>query len=87
MVFEPNDPKLWARVKQTIALFLRSQWREGALFGDKEEEAFTVSVDRETMTENDLLDGRLVVEIGIAPICPAEFAIFRICQKTAEARD
>ena len=87
VVFEPNDPKLWARVKQTVTLFLRSQWREGALFGEKEEEAFSVAVGRETMTEDDILNGRLIVEIGIAPVRPAEFVIFRIYQKTSEAKE
>ena len=85
VVFEPNDPRLWARVKQTITLFLRTQWREGALFGEKEEEAFSVAVGRETMTEDDILNGRLIVEIGVAPVRPAEFVIFRIFQKTQEA--
>jgi hypothetical protein len=87
VVFEPNDPKLWARVKQTVTLFLRSQWREGALFGEKEEEAFSVAVGRETMTEDDILNGRLIVEIGIAPVRPAEFVVFRIYQKTSEAKE
>ncbi|HMJ94110.1 MAG TPA: phage tail sheath family protein [Allosphingosinicella sp.] len=87
VVFEPNDPKLWARVKQTATLFLRSQWREGALFGEKEEEAFTVAVGRETMTEDDILNGRLIVEIGIAPVRPAEFVVFRIYQKTSESKE
>lgn len=87
VVFEPNDPKLWARVKQTVTLFLRSQWREGALFGEKEEEAFTVAVGRETMTEDDILNGRLIVEIGIAPVRPAEFVVFRLYQKTSEAKE
>jgi phage tail sheath protein FI len=87
VVFEPNDPKLWARVKQTVTLFLRTQWREGALFGDKEEEAFSVAVGRETMTEDDILNGRLIVEIGIAPVRPAEFVVFRIYQKTSEAKE
>jgi phage tail sheath protein FI len=86
-VFEPNDPKLWERVRRTITLFLRSQWREGALFGEKEEEAFSVAVGPETMTEDDILSGRLIVEIGIAPVRPAEFVIFRIYQKTEEARE
>jgi len=86
VVFEPNDTKLWARVQQTITLFLRTQWREGALFGDKEEEAFSVAVGRDTMTEDDILNGRLIVEVGIAPVRPAEFVIFRIFQKTREAK-
>ena len=85
VVFEPNDPRLWARVKQTITLFLRTQWREGALFGEKEEEAFSVAVGRETMTEDDILNGRLIVEIGVAPVRPAEFVIFRVFQLTQEA--
>ena len=86
VVFEPNDQRLWARVKQTVTLFLRTQWREGALFGAKEEEAFSVAVGRETMTEDDILNGRLIVEIGVAPVRPAEFVIFRIFQKTQEAK-
>jgi hypothetical protein len=86
VVFEPNDTRLWARVKQTITLFLRTQWREGALFGDKEEEAFSVAVGRDTMTEDDILNGRLIVEIGVAPVRPAEFVVFRIFQKTQEAK-
>lgn len=86
VAFEPNDPRLWARVKQTITLFLRSQWRDGALFGEKEEEAFSVAVGRDTMTEQEILNGQLIVEIGIAPVRPAEFVIFRIFQKTQEAK-
>jgi phage tail sheath protein FI len=85
VVFEPNDPRLWARVQQTITLFLRTQWREGALLGEKEEDAFTVSVGRSTMTEDDILNGRLIIEIGIAPVRPAEFVIFRVFQQTQEA--
>src|SRR5262245_12447419 len=86
VVFEPNDYKLWARVKQTVTLFLRTQWREGALLGAKEEEAFSVAVGRETMTEDDILNGRLIIEVGIAPVRPAEFVIFRVYQKTQEAK-
>lgn len=86
VVFEPNDPRLWARVKQTLTLFLRTQWREGALLGLKEEEAFSVAVGRETMTEDDILNGRLIIEVGIAPVRPAEFVIFRVFQKTQEAK-
>ncbi|MEA3037507.1 MAG: uncharacterized protein QOE79_20 [Sphingomonadales bacterium] len=87
VVFEPNDPRLWARVKQTVTLFLRSQWREGALFGEKEEEAFHVAIGRDTMTEDDILNGRLIIEIGIAPVRPAEFVIFRIYQRTQESKE
>ena len=77
-------PRLWARVKQTITLFLRTQWRE-ARCSAKEEEAFSVAVGQETMTEDDILNGRLIVEIGVAPVRPAEFVIFRVFQQTQEA--
>ena len=87
VVFEPNDQRLWARVKQSVTLFLRTQWREGALFGEKEEDAFFVSIGPDTMTEDDILNGRLIVEIGIAPVRPAEFVIFRLFQKTQEANN
>jgi phage tail sheath protein FI len=85
VVFEPNNDRLWGRVKQTITEFLRTQWREGALFGATEEEAFFVKVDRSTMTDDDINNGRLIVVIGIAPVRPAEFVIFRIAQLTASA--
>jgi phage tail sheath protein FI len=86
VVFEPNDDRLWARVKDTIRLFLRSQWRAGALFGRTEDEAFFITCDRTTMTQDDILNGRLICEIGIAPVRPAEFVIFRVFQQTAEAQ-
>jgi phage tail sheath protein FI len=86
VVFEPNDDKLWARVTDTIRLFLRGQWRLGALFGRTEAEAFFITCDRTTMTQDDILNGRLICEIGIAPVRPAEFVIFRIFQNTAEAQ-
>lgn len=86
VVFEPNDDRLWARVIDTIRLFLRTQWRLGALFGRIEEEAFFITCDRTTMTQDDILNGRLICEIGIAPVRPAEFVIFRIFQHTAEAQ-
>ena len=86
VVFEPNDEKLWERVKDTIRLFLRGQWRNGALMGLTEEQAFTIKCDRSTMTQDDILNGRLICEIGIAPVRPAEFVVFRIFQNTAEAQ-
>ena len=86
VVFEPNDDKLWARVIDTIRLFLRGQWRLGALFGRTEQEAFFITCDRTTMSQDDILNGRLICEIGIAPVRPAEFVIFRIFQHTAEAQ-
>jgi phage tail sheath protein FI len=86
VVFEPNDDNLWARLKDTIRLFLRSQWRGGALLGRTEDEAFFITCDRTTMTQDDILNGRLICEIGIAPVRPAEFVIFRIFQQTAEVK-
>ncbi|QWW71219.1 phage tail sheath family protein [Rhizobium sp. WYJ-E13] len=86
VVFEPNDPRLWARVSDTIRLFLRTQWRLGALSGRTEEQAFFITCDETVMTQDDLLNGRLICEIGIAPVRPAEFVIFRIFQNTAEAQ-
>jgi uncharacterized protein len=86
VVFEPNDDRLWARVVDTIRLFLRAQWRLGALFGRTEQEAFFITCDRTTMSQDDILNGRLICEIGIAPVRPAEFVIFRIFQNTAEAQ-
>ncbi len=86
VVFEPNDDRLWARVVDTIRLFLRGQWRLSALFGRTEQEAFFITCDRTTMTQDDILNGRLICEIGIAPVRPAEFVVFRIFQNTAEAQ-
>ncbi len=86
VVFEPNDPRLWARVTDTIRLFLRAQWRGGALFGRTEEQAFFITCNETVMSQDDILNGRLVCEIGIAPVRPAEFVIFRIFQNTAEAQ-
>ena len=86
VVFEPNDDRLWARVTDTIRLFLRAQWRLGALFGRTEQDAFFITCDRTTMTQDDILNGRLVCEIGVAAVRPAEFVIFRIFQNTAEAQ-
>ncbi|MGA7488689.1 MAG: phage tail sheath subtilisin-like domain-containing protein [Xanthobacteraceae bacterium] len=85
-VFEPNGERLWANVRQTVADFLYNEWVNGRLLGKTQEEAFFVRCDRSTMTQNDLDNGRLVCLIGVAIIKPAEFVIFRIGQKTADAR-
>ncbi len=87
VVFEPNDERLWARVRDTIRLFLRTQYRAGALMGATEAEAFRITCDRSTMTQDDILNGRLICEIGIAPVRPAEFVIFKVFQSTAEAQN
>lgn len=80
VVFEPNDERLWGRVKATITQFLTGVWRNGALMGTTPEEAFFVKCDRSTMTQDDIDNGRLICIIGIAPVKPAEFVIFRIAQ-------
>jgi phage tail sheath protein FI len=80
VVFEPNDEKLWARVRQTITQFLTGVWKDGALMGTTPEDAFFVKCDRTTMTQDDIDNGRLIVLIGVAPVKPAEFVIFRIAQ-------
>jgi uncharacterized protein len=80
VVFEPNDEKLWARVRQTITQFLVTEWRNGALMGTKASEAFFVKVDRTTMTQSDIDNGRLICIIGLAVVKPAEFVIFRLAQ-------
>jgi hypothetical protein len=85
-VFEPNNERLWASIRQTIEDFLLVVWRTGALMGTKPEEAYFVRCDRTTMTQNDLDNGRLICLIGVAPTYPAEFVIFRIGQWTADAR-
>ncbi|PPK67156.1 phage tail sheath subtilisin-like domain-containing protein [Actinokineospora auranticolor] len=84
VVFEPNDPKLWALVRQTVSNFLTTVWRSGALAGATADEAFFVHCDRSTMTDDDIANGRLICVIGVAPVFPAEFVIFRIQQKTRE---
>jgi len=83
-VFEPNGEALWANVRATIRDFLVNEWANGALLGDKPEKAFFVRCDRSTMTQNDLDNGRLICLIGVAPLRPAEFVIFRIGQWTAD---
>ena len=85
-VFEPNGEQLWGNVRRTIEDFLLNEWMMGALLGDKPEKAYFVRCDRSTMTQNDLDNGRLVCLIGVAPLRPAEFVIFRIGQWTADRK-
>jgi hypothetical protein len=80
VVFEPNNRKLWARVSRDVSAFLRMVWRDGALFGSSPAEAFYVKCDDELNPPESRDLGRLVVEIGLAPVKPAEFVIFRISQ-------
>jgi phage tail sheath protein FI len=85
-VFEPNDANTWVKVKGMIENFLTLQWRAGALQGSKPEESFFVHVGLgETMTALDILEGRMIVEIGMAVVRPAEFIILRFSHKMVEA--
>lgn len=80
VVFEPNDQYLWGRVTRDITAFLRTVWRSGALFGTTPEQAFYVKCDAE-LNPSEIRDlGQLIIEIGMCPVKPAEFVIFRISQ-------
>ncbi|MDV2997159.1 MAG: hypothetical protein N4J56_006864 [Chroococcidiopsis sp. SAG 2025] len=79
-VFEPNDEDLWARVRRTVSNFLERIWREGALFGATPEQAFFVKCDAENNPPETMILGRLYIDVGVCPVRPAEFVIFRISQ-------
>jgi len=85
-VFEPNGSMLWDNVRRTIEDFFFNEFQMGALLGDKPDKAYFVRCDRSTMTQNDLDNGRLVCLVGVAPLRPAEFVIFRIGQWTADRK-
>ncbi|HKC29659.1 MAG TPA: phage tail sheath subtilisin-like domain-containing protein [Jatrophihabitans sp.] len=80
-VFEPNDFELWAGVSRTVEAFLRGLWMSGALFGSSADQAFYVKCDEETNPPESIDQGKLVVEVGIAPVKPAEFVVFRVSQQ------
>ncbi|EST36994.1 tail protein [Streptomycetaceae bacterium MP113-05] len=80
VVFEPNDDALWARVRRTVSAFLVNEWRKGALFGLTPDEAFYVKCDRETNPPESIDAGQVICEVGVAPVKPAEFVIFRLAQ-------
>jgi uncharacterized protein len=80
VVFEPNDSVLWAKVIRDVTAFLRVVWLGGALFGSTPEQAFYVKCDEE-LNPHEIRDlGQLIIEVGLAPVKPAEFVIFRISQ-------
>ncbi|MDD2973423.1 MAG: phage tail sheath subtilisin-like domain-containing protein [Lachnospiraceae bacterium] len=85
VVFEPNDATLWSRVSLTVSSFLNTMWRNGMLSGSSPSEGYFVEIGTSTMTQDDIMNGRLICNIGIAPSRPAEFVIFRVTQHTAEA--
>jgi uncharacterized protein len=80
VVFEPNDQRLWDSVERTITMFLRRVWRSGALFGRTPAEAFYVKCDAENNPPENRDVGILTVDVGIAPVKPAEFVVFRVSQ-------
>ncbi len=80
VVFEPNDMDLWGRIRRTISAFLYRVWLDGALFGATPEQAFYVKCDDETNPQEVIEAGQVVCEIGIAPVKPAEFVVFRLAQ-------
>ena len=82
VVFEPNSPALWQRIKRSVGDFLFNQWRDGALFGETPQQAFFVKCDEETNPPQVRELGQVVTEIGVAIVKPAEFVIFRIQQMT-----
>jgi phage tail sheath protein FI len=82
-VFENNAAALWNKVRQSIEDFLFNEWRQGHLAGTRPEEAYSVRCDRSTMTQGDIDNGRLICDIGVAPVRPAEFVILRIARTTA----
>lgn len=85
-VFEPNDANTWVNVRAMVENFLTLQWRAGALQGAKPDQAFFVRVGLgQTMTQDDILNGRLIVEVGMAVVRPAEFIVFRFMHKLPEA--
>jgi uncharacterized protein len=80
VVFEPNDEDLWSRVRRVVSNFLERIWREGALFGSTPKQAFYVKCDEELNPPETRILGRLYIEVGVCPVRPAEFIIFRISQ-------
>ncbi len=80
VVFEPNTPELWAKIRRNISAFLTVEWRKGALFGTTPQEAFYVKCDAETNPPEIRDLGQVVTEIGVAVVKPAEFVVFRLSQ-------
>ncbi|MGF1340899.1 phage tail sheath family protein [Streptomyces flavovirens] len=80
VVFEPNDDRLWSSIRRNVTAFLTEEWRRGALFGRTAEEAFYVRCDRQNNPQESIDLGRVVCEIGVAPVKPAEFVVFRLAQ-------
>ncbi|MFG2602856.1 phage tail sheath family protein [Streptomyces sp. NPDC048514] len=80
VVFEPNDDRLWSSIRRNVTAFLSEEWRRGALFGRTADEAFYVKCDRDNNPQASIDQGRVVCEIGVSPVKPAEFVVFRLAQ-------
>ncbi|MDT9689865.1 phage tail sheath family protein [Streptomyces sp. P9(2023)] len=80
VVFEPNDDRLWSSIRRNVTAFLSEEWRRGALFGSTPSEAFYVKCDRDNNPQESVDLGQVICEIGVAPVKPAEFVIFRLSQ-------
>ncbi|MFF7384791.1 phage tail sheath family protein [Streptomyces griseoluteus] len=80
VVFEPNDDRLWSSIRRNVSAFLTEEWRRGALFGRTAAEAFYVKCDRDNNPQESIDQGRVVCEIGVSPVKPAEFVVFRLAQ-------
>ncbi|MFD4762073.1 phage tail sheath family protein [Streptomyces sp. NPDC058439] len=80
VVFEPNDDRLWSSIRRNVTAFLTEEWRRGALFGRTAEEAFYVKCDRDNNPPESIDQGRVICEIGVSPVKPAEFVVFRLAQ-------
>lgn len=85
VVFEPNNSSLWARVQMSVSSFLETLFRNGMLAGESMDQAFFVDIGPTTMSQDDIINGRLICQVGVAPSRPAEFVIFRVSQFTTEA--
>ena len=83
VVFEPNDDLLWAAIRRDVGAFLTDLWRQGMLMGSTSQEAFFVKCDAENNPFDSIQKGRVIIDVGIAPVYPAEFVIFRISQYEA----
>jgi phage tail sheath protein FI len=83
-VFEPNDMELWSKMRRDVGAFLKNTWRSGALFGASPDQAYFVKCDAENNPQETRDLGQLIIDIGIAPVKPAEFVIFRIGQYAPE---
>ncbi|MCB0376500.1 MAG: phage tail sheath family protein, partial [Sinomicrobium sp.] len=85
-VFEPNNASTWLKIKSMIDSYLYGLWQQGALAGSKPEEAYFTNVGLgKTMTSQDILEGRMIVEIGLAAVRPSEFVILRFSHKLQES--